>query len=284
MNDKEFLGYFDNLASSSSPDPLLFSSCQDLLSTLLTLEHSHQIKPISSETSLFGSDITPDLDYTLKRLIRSLTTNDIELQMRFALALQELLTRFSHVKSSNFVDFLVKECDLKKTAKKSEKIHFLIAKMLGLQALMRARKLDESLFAYLIEILLEDIGNYEGIQDFGLKIIADSLKSQKKEDLKLKIKVISQKYKAFLKPDIPSHYIVVFAIAKSSIQALNTMDYPFRKVLEKHIGDYANLLKLLVKSTEKFPKEPLLLEGIIEFLENSSRETNVWTGFFEFLL
>ena len=281
MNDKEFLGYFDTLASTSTPDSLLFSSCNDLLSTLSSLEHSQPSKGNTVHSSPFGSEVSPDLDYTLKKIIRSLTTDNVELQMRFALALKELLSRFPAVMSTNFVDFLLKECDLKKTVKKSEKSHFLVAKMLGLEVLLRSRKIEESLFSYVIEILFADIAAFDAVQDFGLKIIADSLKTQRKEELRMKIKVVAQKFKGFFKPDQPSHYTIVFAIAKSTLQTLNSPDFPFKKALEKNVGDYANLVKLLVKSTEKFPKEPVFLEGVIESLQEAGVS---WNSFFEFLL
>ena len=296
MNDKEFLSYFDILASSKSTDPILFSTSNDLLNTLLAIEH-HPSNPAKlQKDSPFGPKISEDLNYALNRVIRSCTSCDLKVQFQFSLVLKEILLKFDAIKSENYMEFVLKECNVKNSVKKSETPHFLVAKFLCLNALIGSKRLEiESLYSNFFEILLNDMQNFPFMEEFGIRILETSFYDAYKEDkgknvkeIKQRIKIISSKFKGILKTENPNHLRLVITIYKASKELLNTSDFPFKKQLENCLLDYNKLLKILIKSCEKFPKEPSFIQGIIEYMhdycEIQGKSKEIWTKFWEYFV
>lgn len=291
MNDKEFLSYFEHLASPSTPDKSITSSANSILQTLLALDHNPSATSKPLKPSAFGSHISEDLDYTLIRLIRGMTSQTLKVQFHFALVLKLLLQRFDVILNQNYLDFLLKECNNK--AQKSEIPHLIIAKHLGITSLIESRSLsDDTLLSFIFEIVINDIEKYPFIEELGVRVLEiafyDNYKDKTKRntsEIKTILKLVANKFKAVNKNDNPNHIRLLLTLSKAYKEFVNTVDFPFKKQLENCLLDYNKLLKLLIKSSEKFPKEPFFISSVVgyihEYAETQGKK-EIWTAFFDY--
>ena len=296
MKDPELLTFFDILASADTPTPVLLTKSSDLIQILFALEHNPQNLPKNQLNSPFGSKISEDLHYTLNKVIKGCTSSDLKVQFQFSLVLKGLLSRFEEIKSENYLDVVLKECSIKNSIKKSEIPHYLIAKFLCIFALILSRKIEsEQLYSYCFEILVNDMQSFPWIEDFAIKIIETSFydiykenKGKNLSEIRSKIKAIASKFKPILKSENSSHLKLLITISKASKELLNTTDFPFKKQLDNNLLDYNKLLKVLIKSTDKFPKEPLFIQGVVEYMEDyceiQGKAKEIWGKFWEFFV
>ena len=58
--------------------------------------------------------------------------------------------------------------------------------------------------------------------------------------------------------------------------------------MDNNLLDYNKLLKVLIKSTDKFPKEPLFIQGVVEYMEDyceiQGKAKEIWGKFWEFFV
>jgi hypothetical protein len=123
MDDKDFLGYFTQLGIQNKSKIKLASS--NIVSTLLALD-SKMGRKVSmdieeskekdkAEASLkkkymkgdLGADMAPDVNYTLKRLVRGLISDNHAVKRGFFLASVQVLGRFKDaVDFTKYLDFI----------------------------------------------------------------------------------------------------------------------------------------------------------------------------------
>ena len=136
MNDKEFLTYFETLSKGDVKAQV--EASEKIVKTLMALTHApassttgNQQKTKPSKTfGKAGSHLLPDVDYTLKRLIQGTTTETLGIQVAFAIPLRSILQNFEEIDIVKYINSVAEECNVKNAVKKSERNHFILAKIL----------------------------------------------------------------------------------------------------------------------------------------------------------
>lgn len=291
MNDKEFLSYFDGLNESKAQDSSLLEAIKSIIETLVSCEkETSSKKDINKNSLVFGSPISPDLEYTLVKAIKSLCSSDVKVQFHYALLLTEILIKFESLKSQNILDLILKECNIKNSVSKGETSHFIIGKFMGLNALIQCRKIEnENLYTYFAEIILDDISKHPKFEEFGIKILENSLEKTKDKKLaNMKIKVLCAKLKGTYSQEKFHFLKLLISIRNFARKTLKSSEFPLKKQMEQCLLDYNKLLHLLIQSLENFPQESYLIKGVIEFISDYIDEQGegqeYWTSFFEYFI
>jgi len=123
MDDKDFLGYFTQLGNSNTEK--IKSASSNIVTTLLALD-SKMGRKVSMDleeskekekaeavlkkkymTGDLGADMAPDVNYTVKRLVRGLISDNHAVKRGFFLASVQVLARFKEaIEFQKYVDFI----------------------------------------------------------------------------------------------------------------------------------------------------------------------------------
>ena len=125
MQDKEFLGYFQSLGSNTVDD--IKRASQNIVMTLLVpnrAEHDvsnhEQLITLQKKycTGDLGDQMDADLNYTLKRLIGGLISENHQVKRGFFFAMSQVLQRFKkQIDPMKFLKYVTEETKTTKTMK-----------------------------------------------------------------------------------------------------------------------------------------------------------------------
>ena len=152
MDDKDFLGYFTQLGNSNTDKIKIASS--NIVSTLLALD-SKVVRKVSmdavetkekerAEKSLkkkymtgdLGADMAPDVNYSIKRCVRGLASENHAVKRGFFLASVQVLSRFNgNIDFSKYINFIEEETKTSEGMKNPEIHCILMGRMMCLSAI-----------------------------------------------------------------------------------------------------------------------------------------------------
>lgn len=285
MNDIDFLSYFSVLSSAESQMPDLKKASEDILKSLLASIHNS--KSISIMTPLSEKKINEDIDYTIKKIIGMLTSETTKTQFNFTPVLTLILTKFEEIDVEKYLSFIGKECSIKNAVKKSEHKHFHLGKILAIHSLILTNRIEKhernmEIFNNIIENLEEILKIEPSLEEIIVKSL-EALICKSASVSKQKIKTIISRFKPQFKQN-NVNFIYLFLV----IYRNHPNEFPFKSQLENLILDYNNLLPILNKTSDIFPRESLLFNEVINFLWKYSQDKEdsilFWQGFWDFFV
>lgn len=164
MEDKDFLGYFGNLGSSNTHDEIKQASI-NIVNTLLasgtsvalatqrrrassTDEKDEKVMKAKMLAKLqekylkgdLGDDMSADLNYTLKRLISGVISEDHTIKKGFFIALVAVLKRFkAQIDLQKFMVFVGEETKVTKLMRPGEINAAILGKLMVMSAIVEAQ-------------------------------------------------------------------------------------------------------------------------------------------------
>ena len=285
MNDIDFLSYFSVLSSSDSQIPDLKKASEDILKSLLASNHNSDA--ILILTPLSEKKINEDIDYTIKKIIGLLTSETTKTQFNFTPTLTLILTKFEEIDVEKYLSFIGKECSIKNAVKKSENKHFHLGKVLAIHSLILTNRIDKhernmEIFNNIIDILEETLKEEPSLEEIVVKSL-EALICKNSSVAKQKTKTIISRFKSQFKQN-NVNFIYLFLV----IYRNHPNEFPFKSQLENLILNYSNLLPILNKTSDFFPRESLLFKEVIDFLWKYSQDKEdsilFWQGFWDFFV
>ena len=158
MQDKDFLGYFSELGAHSSIEQLKQASA-NIVNTLLAVgtvatrqrrasSMDEKDEPKAKKMQAFqqkyltgdlGEGMSADLNYTLKRMVRGLSSEDHTVKRGFFLATVEVVRRFkAQIDTPKLIKFIKEETKTAKTMKNPEINALALGQMMCLSALIES--------------------------------------------------------------------------------------------------------------------------------------------------
>ena len=156
MEDKDFLGYFGKLGSPSTLAETKVAS-NKIVNTLLALEtvagrkasHDSSSKALEQaeqaikkkyQTGDLGEKVSADLNYTLKRLIRGLYSENHNVKQGYFLTTVLVLSRFKNVIDiDKYLKHVFNETKVSKGMKSSEQNNMTLGRMMCMSACIEAK-------------------------------------------------------------------------------------------------------------------------------------------------
>ena len=153
MEDKDFLGYFSKLGPPSSAEEIK-NSATKILNTLIAIGTVHGRKgstDLATEkaenalkkkylTGDLGEKVSADLNYTLKRLVRGLYSDNHQVKQGFFLASVLVLAKFkSQIDFEKYLKHVFSETKASKAMKTSEINNMTLGRMMCMSACVEAR-------------------------------------------------------------------------------------------------------------------------------------------------
>lgn len=155
MDDKDFMGYFTQLGNQNTEKVKLASS--NIVSTLLALD-SKMGRKVSMDieeskekekaeaalkkrymTGDLGQNMAPDVNYTLKRLVRGLCSENHAVKRGFFLASVQVLQRFKEaIEFQKYIDFILEETKTSEGMKNAEIHAIQMARMMCISAIVES--------------------------------------------------------------------------------------------------------------------------------------------------
>ncbi len=156
MEDKDFLGYFNNFGDKNIE--VLKNSANNIVNTLLALD-SNFVRKLSrdstedalikqkAENSLkqkydkgdLGENMTADLNYTLKRLVRGLYSENHKVKQGFFLGSVLVLSRFKDkVDFEKYMNFIKEETKINGTMRNTELHSMILGRMMCISAIVES--------------------------------------------------------------------------------------------------------------------------------------------------
>lgn len=135
------------------------AACDKMTKTLQSLSSEHVMMP----PSCLGPLVYPDLDFTVKKLLKGATTATRSTQIGYSAALGQVLMRLgSLLELKSLLELVHTECSLKNAVRKSEHSHFLQAKLLVMLQVVRAGLLETnpSVLSYFYDIVFDLMQKY----------------------------------------------------------------------------------------------------------------------------
>ena len=153
MEDKDFLGYFSKLGPPSSAEEIK-NSATKILNTLIAIGTVHGRKgstDLATEkaenalkkkylTGDLGEKVSADLNYTLKRLVRGLYSDNHQVKQGFLLSSVLVLAKFkSQIDFEKYLKHVFSETKASKAMKTSEINNMTLGRMMCMSACVEAR-------------------------------------------------------------------------------------------------------------------------------------------------
>lgn len=154
MEDKDFLGYFNKLGPPASLDQVKLAAGK-IVNTLVAITQTGAQKSISTDkthedaekaikskysTGDLGEKVSADINYTLKRLIRGLYSENHQVKQGFFLASVLVLTKFkSLVDFEKYLKHVFAETKVNQAMKSSEAHNMSLGRMMCMSACIESR-------------------------------------------------------------------------------------------------------------------------------------------------
>lgn len=153
MEDKDFLGYFNLLGPPASLEQVK-SAAGKIVNTLVAITsnqqrrgstdqaHEDAEKALKSKyaTGDLGEKVSADLNYTLKRLVRGLYSENHQVKQGFFLASVLVLTKFKAlIDFEKYLKHVFAETKISSAMKSSETNNMALGRMMCMSACIEAR-------------------------------------------------------------------------------------------------------------------------------------------------
>lgn len=156
MEDKDFLGYFNKLGPPSSIEDIK-SSAGKIVNTLVVIGAASNIKASTDSASKaneeaeksikakyltgdLGDKVSADLNYTLKRLVRGLYSENHQVKQGFFLTSVLVLSKFRAVIDfEKYLKHVFAETKVNQAMKSSEANNMALGRMMAMSACIEAR-------------------------------------------------------------------------------------------------------------------------------------------------
>jgi len=190
MEDKDFLSYFWKISQYPNKE-LKFTAARNIVQTLLTLESIKQSgnrklsgDNLATKTTIlqkytnndYGENISPDLNYTLSRLIKGMTSENNAAKEGFFITFSLLIARFPFINPMSLLKTIVRETSLKQAGGKHEVKCIKTGRVLLLSVigkLVMTYKDKEEYIAEYTKVLLEFYKNNAWLQELIGKTLFD---------------------------------------------------------------------------------------------------------------
>jgi hypothetical protein len=157
MEDKDFLGYFNKLGPPSTTDEIKQAAAK-IVNTLVVIGAAASTVKASADnaskaneeaeksiktkylTGDLGEKVSADLNYTLKRLIRGLYSENHQVKQGFFLTSVLVLSKFrSQVDFEKYIKHVFAETKVNQAMKSSEANNMSLGRMMAMSACIEAR-------------------------------------------------------------------------------------------------------------------------------------------------